>query len=237
MLSDGYGVHAMASLIAASAFFLLIHFGVSGTRVRDVLVSRIGDRLYRGVFAVASLLGIVWMAGAYSRAATVILWNQLISLRPLAYVLVFIAFLFVVIGVATPNPTTVGMESKLTQSNGLVRGITRITRHPFLWGVALWALVHLVVNGDLASLILFGSLLVLSLAGTAAIDAKRRRKFADQWARFAQATSNVPFAAIVSSRNQLGPAVREIGILRPVLAISAYAVAFVLHGRVGPPLV
>jgi uncharacterized membrane protein len=227
----------MASLIAASAFFLLIHFGVSGTRVRDFLVARMGDGPYRGAFTVASLAGIFWMAGAYSRAPTVILWGQPMSLRPLAYVLVFIAFIFVVTGIATPNPTTAGMESKLTQSNGLVHGITRITRHPFLWGVALWALVHLVVNGDLASLILFGSLLVLALAGTTVIDAKRRRKFADRWARFAQATSNVPFAAIVSGRNQLGPAVREIGILRPVLAIAAYAIAFMLHGRLGPPLV
>jgi uncharacterized membrane protein len=227
----------MTSLTAASAFFLLIHFAVSGTRLREVLVARMGERPYRGAFTVASLVGIFWMAGAYSRAPTVILWGQLISLRPLAYVLVFIAFLFVVIGVATPNPTTAGMESKLTQANGLVRGITRITRHPFLWGVALWALVHLVVNGDLASLILFGSLLVLALAGTAVIDAKRLRKFADHWERFAQATSNVPFAAIVSGRNQLSSAVREIGILRLLLAIAAYAVAFVLHGRLGPPLV
>jgi len=48
-----------------------------------------------------------------------------------------------------------------------------ITRHPFLWGIALWALVHLIINGDLASLILFGSLLLLAVGGTLAIDARR----------------------------------------------------------------
>ena len=221
----------MYSLIAASLFFLLIHFSVSGTRLRGVLVARMGAGPYRGAFALASLVGLVWMSSAYSQAPTVDLWGQLIGLRPLAFVLVLLAFLFVGIGLATPSPTQVGMESQLAQGTDLVRGVVRITRHPFLWGVGLWAFVHLIVNGDLASLILFGSLLLLALGGTAFIDAKRRRTFGDQWSRFAQATSNVPFAAIAAGRNQLGPALREIGILRPAIAIAAYVVVLILHGR------
>jgi uncharacterized membrane protein len=228
----------MYSLIAASVFFLLIHFGVSGTRLRDVLVARIGTGPYRGAFALASIVGLVWMSSAYGRAPAVDLWGQLIGLRPLAFVLVFIAFLFVGIGLATPSPTRVGMESTLTQGTDSVRGVVRITRHPFLWGVGLWAFVHLIVNGDLASLILFGSLLLLALVGTAFIDAKRRRNFGDQWSRFAQATSNVPFAAIATGRNQLGPALREIGILRSVIATLAYVLVLIFHGRLfGAPLV
>jgi uncharacterized membrane protein len=225
-------------LIAASSFFLLIHFGVSGTRLRDVLVARLGAGPYRGAFAVASVVGIVWMITAYRRAPAVDLWGQLTGLRPLAFALVLIAFLFVGIGLATSSPTRVGMETKLAQGTEIVRGIVRITRHPFLWGVGLWAFVHLIVNGDLASVILFGSLLVLALGGTVSIDAKRRRSFGDQWSRFIQATSNVPFAAIAAGRNQLRPALREIGILRPVIAIAAYALFLVFHGRLfGAPLV
>jgi uncharacterized membrane protein len=228
----------MLWLIAASSFFLLIHFGVSGTRLRDVLAARLGVGPYRGAFAVASVVGIVWMTRAYRRAPAVDLWGQLIGLRPLAFALVLIAFLFVAIGLATPSPTRVGMETKLAQGTETVRGIVRITRHPFLWGVGLWAFVHLIVNGDLASVILFGSLLVLALGGTVSIDAKRRRSFGDQWSRFTQTTSNVPFAAIVAGKNQLRPALREIGILRPVIAIAAYALFFVFHGRLfGAPLV
>jgi uncharacterized membrane protein len=228
----------MLWLIAASSFFLLIHFGVSGTRLRDLLVARLGAGPYRGAFAVASVVGIVWMTTAYRRAPAVDLWGQLIGLRPLAFALVLIAFLFVAIGLATPSPTRVGMETKLAQGTETVRGIVRITRHPFLWGVGLWAFVHLIVNGDLASVILFGSLLLLALGGTVSIDAKRRRSFGDQWSQFIQATSNVPFAAIAAGRNQLRPALREIGILRPVIAIAAYALFFVFHGRLfGAPLV
>ena len=221
----------MSSLIAASVFFLLIHFGVSGTRVRDVLVARIGAGPYRGLFALASVVGLVWMIIAYRRAPAVDLWDSLVGLHPFAFALVFVAFLFVGIGLATPSPTRVGMESKVAQGTDIARGIVRITRHPFLWGVGLWALVHLVVNGNLASLILFGSLLLLAVGGTASIDAKRRRQFGDDWNRFAQVTSNIPFAAIATGRNQLRPALREIGILRPVIAVAAYALIFYFHGR------
>lgn len=226
----------MPDLVAACAYFLLIHFGVSGTRVRDALVARLGPGPYRGAFALASLLGLAWIIYAFRHAPNVPLWGLLLGLRPAAYGLVFIAFLFLVIGIATPSPTRVGMESKLAQGADVAKGIVRITRHPFLWGVALWALVHLIVNGDLASLILFGSLLVLAVGGTASIDAKRRRMFAERWAPFAAVTSAFPFAAIASGRNRLGPALAEIGVWRLLAAIVIYAVAFYLHGRIGPPL-
>jgi len=224
----------MPDLIAACAFFLLIHFGISGTRLRDALTGTIGEKPYRGLFSLASFIGIAWLIYAYRHAPLVPTWGLMLGFRPVAYVLVFIAFLFAVIGVMTPNPTQVGMESKLDPQ--MARGMVRITRHPFLWGVALWAATHLVLNGDVASLILFGTLLVLALGGTAAIDAKRRRKFPGQWQKFEQATSSVPFAAIARGGNRLGPALAEIGAWRIIAALVLYAVAFYLHGRAGPPL-
>lgn len=226
----------MSDLIAASAFFLLIHFGVSGTRLRDALTAALGAGPYRGAFALASLGGLAWMIYAYRQAPAVELWGFLLGFRPAAYVLVFIAFLFAVIGLLTPSPTRVGMESKLAHGTDAIRGMVRITRHPFLWGVALWAAVHLIVNGDAASVILFGSLLILAIGGTVSIDAKRRRNFAEQWAAFASATSDVPLAAILRGRNRLGPAIAEIGVLRFLAALVVYGAAFYLHGRVGPPL-
>jgi len=158
-----------------------------------------------------------------------------LGFRSAAYVLVLIAFLFAVIGILTPSPTRVGMESRLDPETA--RGMVRITRHPFLWGVGLWAATHLVLNGDVASLILFGTFLVLAVGGTASIDAKRRRKFPERWPKFAQATSSVPFAAIARGGNRLAPAVAEIGLWRIIAALVLYGVAFYLHGRVGPSLV
>ncbi|HTX06165.1 MAG TPA: NnrU family protein [Steroidobacteraceae bacterium] len=224
----------MPDLIGACAYFLLIHFGVSGTRLRDALTARLGEGPYRGLFSLASLAGLAWVIYAYRRAPLLPTWGFLPGFRPAAYLLVLIAFLFAVIGILTPSPTKVGMESKLDPE--AARGIVRITRHPFLWGVALWAATHLIVNGDVASLILFGTLLVLALGGTASIDAKRRRSFPERWAQFAHVTSSVPFAAIARGGNRLAPALAEIGAWRLLGALALYALAFYLHGRVGPPL-
>jgi uncharacterized membrane protein len=219
------------NLVAAAVFFLAIHFGVSGTAFRARLVRAMGEKVYRGLFSLASLAGLIWLIDAYGDAPRVELWGQLLILKPIAAPLVLLASLFVVIGLATPSPTIAGMESQLSR-DAPARGIVRITRHPFLWGVALWALVHLAINGDLASVILFGSLLILAVGGTASIDRKRRDSYGEHWRRFALSTSNVPFAAIVGGRNQLGAALREIGIVRPLIALAIYAVAFILHARI-----
>jgi uncharacterized membrane protein len=220
----------MVNLVAAVIFFLAIHFGVSGTRLRDRLVASMGERTFRGLFSLASLGGLIWIIHAYRNAPQIPTWGQLLALKPAAAALVLLAFLFIVIGLATSSPTAAGREAQLS-TDAPARGIVRITRHPFLWGTALWALVHLTINGDLASLILFGSLLLLALGGTASIDNKRRRIFGEHWHKFAQATSNVPFAAIASGRNQLGAALREIGVVRPLIAVLVFAALFLLHAR------
>ena len=53
-------------------------------------------------------------------------------------------------------------------------GILKVTRHPMMWAFGLWALAHIAANGDLRSLLLFGSMAVLALYGTVRLDAKRR---------------------------------------------------------------
>ncbi len=224
----------MLDLVAACVYFLFIHIGIAGTRLRDGLVKRLGEQPYRGLFALASLAGLAWMIQAYRHAPRIATWGRQLGGRPAAYILVFVAFVFVVVGLLTPSPTKVGMESRLDPES--VRGIVRITRHPFLWGVALWAVTHLVINGDQASLVLFGTLLILALGGTVSIDAKRQRRFGEQWLMFARATSNVPFGAMARGAARLTPALTEIGGWRFGAAIALYALAFYLHGRLGYPL-
>ena len=197
----------------------------------------VGEKPFRGLFALASIAGLIWLIRAYSAAPYIRAVGPADRARSrVALPLVLIAVAFVVIGISTPSPTTAGMESQLTREVQ-VRGMTRITRHPFLWGTALWAFVHFVINGDVAAAIVFGSLLLLAVGGTASIDAKRRRAYGERWEQFARETSNVPFAAIVAGRNQLGAALREIGIVRPLIAIAVFVALFLLHGRLfGAPL-
>ena len=216
----------MASLIAAAIFFVTIHVGIAGTRTRDALVQRIGENAYLGLFSLLSIAGITWLCWAYSTAPTLWLATPAGWTRLLALFLVFLAFLFVVIGVTTPSPTSTGGDARLEEDNA-VSGILRITRHPFLWGVALWAGAHLLANPDAASLVLFASLLVLALVGPPSIDRKRARRFGERWKPFATVTSNIPFAAIAAGRNRL--VLSEIGLVRWILAIGLFGIFLWIH--------
>ncbi len=217
----------MTSLALAAFLFALIHLGVSGTRLRDRLVAAIGLRAYMVVFSVASVGAIVWLVGAYKAAPYVATWGQLQWWKPVMIALMLPAFLLVVVGLTTPNPTAVAQEGLAAQPP---RGIVRITRHPFLVGVALWSSIHLVGNGDWASLLFFASLAVVSIAGTVSIDVKRRRALgAAAWDGFAQQTSIVPFAAILDGRARLSWP--ELGWWRPAAGVAAYALMLGGHAH------
>lgn len=219
----------MVWLASGAAFFVVIHLLVSGTRMRDGLVARLGEGAYMGLFSAASVAGLAWLGWGYAHArhseANVVWWGPE-PLRHAALGVEFIAFLFIVPGLATPNPTSVKQEGVL-DSPEPARGMVRITRHPFLWGVAIWAVGHLLVNGDLASLLLFGPLLVLAISGTLSIDAKRARAHPQTWPAFLAATSSLPFAAILQRRQRFS--FREIGMARVGAALAAYALLVVAH--------
>ena len=73
-------------------------------------------------------------------------------------------------------PAKVTGGERLLEGDDPATGILRITRHPFLWGGLIWAVTHFIANGDLASLVLFGGFVVLTIAGPISIDRKRARK-------------------------------------------------------------
>lgn len=216
----------MLSLAAAAAAFVLIHLLVSGTRVRDGLVARLGQGAYMGAFSLLSVGVLAWLIWSYgeARGAGGVWWGPE-PVRPLSWLMVLVGVLLIVTGLLTPNPTSVKQEGALDRPEP-VRGVLRITRHPFLWGVAFWAAGHLLVNGDLASVLLFGSLLFLGAVGGASIDAKRVRALGEKYHEFKSVTSNVPFVAILRGRQPLR--LGEIGWRLPV-ALLAYALLFVAH--------
>ncbi|MEW6036856.1 MAG: NnrU family protein [Pseudomonadota bacterium] len=219
----------MLNLALAMLFFVGIHFIISGTRLRDRLVAYRGEKAFRAAFSVLSLLALAWVIYAYRQAPYVETWGQLAWFKPIAAVLMLASFVFVVTGLTTTNPGAVSGESALNDANA-VTGILRITRHPFLWGLSLWALVHVIANGDVAALLLFGSLLVLCLFGTRSIDAKRRRAYGDRWERFAAATSNIPFMAIKEGRNRIE--IGEIGWQRLAIALALYLAMLHFHAKI-----
>ena len=217
----------MLSLALAALFFAGIHLGIAGTAIRDRAVGILGKNGYMASFAVASVIGLGWLVAAYNRAPYLVTWGMLEWWKPIAIILMLPAALLVVIGLTTPNPTSVAQEGRVGQPP---QGIVRITRHPFLTGVALWALVHLIGNGDVASLIFFATWAIVALAGTVSIDAKRRRLLGAAWEPFAAQTSIVPFAAIVAGRNRFVPG--EIWLWRWAIALLAYVLMLGGHAPV-----
>lgn len=218
----------MTALLLASALFVGIHVVIAGTRLRDVLVGVVGERAYLGFFSLLSIGALSGMIIAYSAAPRTPLWDTPGWLRTAAMVVVLVAVVLAVIGLTTPSPTATGGSGALERGDA-ARGILRVTRHPFLFGVALWAAMHLLLNGDGASLVFFAALLILALIGPPSIDAKRRRAFGERWSRFAAQTSIVPFAAIGAGRNRL--VAGEIGAWRIAVAVLAAAALLVFHGR------
>jgi uncharacterized membrane protein len=211
----------VTTLAAATIVFLATHF-VTSTPLRPVLVARLGEWPYRAAYSLIAAATLGWMIWAYAQAPREAALFP--GIRQAPYALMPIAFILIACGYWR-NPTMVGAD-KLLKSEDPARGMIRITRHPIMWGVMLWALGHIVARGDLKSLMFFGGFLVLALVGTLSLDARKRKTNPD-WARFAAVTSHIPFVAIAQGRNRL--AWREIGWARPAIGLAAFFAVLLVH--------
>src|SRR5262249_44216727 len=174
----------------------------SSTRLREILVRQLGERGYLGLYSLVAFAAFFWLVAAYRQAPLAVLWIAPQWLKLAVIPVGLVAFLLAGVGLSTPQPTAVGAE-QLLANPAVVRGILRVTRNPFLWGAGLWALAHMVVGGDVAALLLFGSIAVLGLVGTKLLEAKKARRHGTDWRAFVALTSNVPFQAILEGRQQL----------------------------------
>jgi uncharacterized membrane protein len=216
----------LLSLVIAGVAFCGSHILLSSTRLRGSLRDQLGERGFLAVYSLTSLVIFAWFVAAYSAAPTIVLWprQRWTALVPVS-VMPFAAILLVA-GYSTRNPTAVGME-RSARADDPGPGILRVTRHPVLWAIGLWASSHVIANGDLSSLVFFGSLAALALGGTVLIDRKKQLALGSNWSRLAEVTSNLPFAALVAGRT--GLRWRDIGLLRIAAGLLLYAVLYLAH--------
>lgn len=134
----------MELLIIGMVLFFIVHSFPHFQRKRQQIIQRVGAIGYQGMFALLSLGGMVLIVRGMSAATFTPLWEPLpwsgmvaVLGMPLAFVLVTAAY--------------------------LKNNIQRYLRHPMLSGVLVWAVVHLLANGDLASVILFAGFAVYAL--------------------------------------------------------------------------
>lgn len=214
----------MLFLLISSILFITLHNLVSGSPLRKILVNRLGQGPYMGLFSLASIATLAGMIFGYIQAPQVDSWGQVYTLRPLAATLLGLGFFFLVLGMLTPNSTGIGGENLLA-GNKPPQGIMTISRHPFLVGMLLWSGTHLIYNGDYASLIFFGSFFWVALLGMFSIDRKLAKE--PHWNNYREQTSRLPFLAIIQGRTKLDW--RGLGLLRLIVCIILFM--GMLHGH------
>ncbi len=217
-------------MLCVATVFVGTHLGISSSTLRENLVERLGERGYLAVYSLIAVLTLGLTIWVYN---TVPRYEYLWALDPRLYLvpklLMPVALILALGGFMVRNPTIVGMEGALadaTQIEATLRGVNRITRHPFQWGVVLWAISHMAANGDAVSVMFFGSFALLSLLGTVLMDRKKARRIGANWTLFAERTSNVPFVAVLTGRNRL--VAREL-IAPIVVGLVVYGVLYWGH--------
>lgn len=143
---------------------LLLFLGVHSVRIvaddwRSARIASVGEQRWKLVYSLGAVVGLVLIVWGYSlaRQAPVTLWVPPAGVRHLTALLVLVSFVLVAAAYIPRNH------------------IKSLLHHPMYAGTALWGGGHLIANGTVADLLLFGGFLIWSLAGFTAARARDRR--------------------------------------------------------------
>ncbi len=137
----------MSLLITGLIVFVALHLIPSVVPLRSALIATLGENKYRAIFSIISFVGIGLIVWGFSSAQFQPVYQPFAWGRPAALILVPVA---IILFAAANMPTH----------------IRAVVRHPMLAGLFLWALVHLFANGDLRSILLFGTLGIYAVVAT-----------------------------------------------------------------------
>lgn len=140
----------MAILILGLVLFIGVHsIRLVAPSWRDAQVARLGEQPWKGLYSVASLVGIVLIVWGYgiARRTPTVLWAPPAGARHLTALLVLIGFVMIAAAYVPGNR------------------IKHAIGHPMMAGVGVWAVGHLFANGTLNAILLFGAFLLWTAAG------------------------------------------------------------------------
>lgn len=212
----------MLHLTLALLAFLILHLIPVMPGMRERLIERLGQSRYMIVHSVISTVTLVWVIVATLKAPAIMLWPAAGWQAWVTVILSPLGLFFIIAGLLSPNPLSLSIRP----AGEVQSGISRITRHPVFWGALLWAVSHIVPNGDLRSVLLFGSMAALAAGGFALGDRRARRKLGSRWETLASNTSVTPFLAIAQGRSRLR-------IDTPIMVaalLTALVTGWLLHG-------
>lgn len=134
----------MVLLLTGLAIFSLVHF-LPELNARNFFVNKLGELSYKGIYSLLSILGFVLIVYGKGYSDFIGVWSPPAWTRHLTMLMVLIAMLLLSVS-QIPN------------------NFRRSIKHPMLLGVTVWGMAHLLANGDLASIVLFGGFVVFSVA-------------------------------------------------------------------------
>ncbi|OWK30636.1 NnrU family protein [Sphingomonas mucosissima] len=190
----------MGNVVAAALTFVGTHFLLSHL-LRKPLVGAVGEKGFLGLYSLVAALTLGWLALAYRAAPPApSLWPVGDFIWAIGTVLMLAgAILFM--GSLVRNPALPQADSRAVPE---ARGVFAITRHPMMWGFAIWGMVHILVFPDPSNVVLALSIIVLALLGAHFQDRKKEALQPDFWREWERRTSYWPFAAVAAGRARVG---------------------------------
>lgn len=183
---------ALGSLTAASAALVGTHFALSHP-LRPRLAQRLGEAGFLALYSLIAAGCMAWIYFAFTAipVQTMPLWPGFDDLSwALASALTLVA-LVLFTGSLTGNPALPAPGAKSAAARA-PSGVFRVTRHPMMWGFALWAIAHMIAAPTARTLIVATAILVLALVGAYLQDGKKARLMAGSWQQWQGRTTYWP---------------------------------------------
>lgn len=182
----------LTSLIAANIAFVVGHFALSHP-LRPALAAWLGERVFRTLYSLVQIAAFAWIVIAFRAVGPGgwALWNgQSDTLWAIASVLTILA-LALLLGSLKGNPALPGTTPEAVEI-AKPYGAFAITRHPMMWGIAIWAFAHILISPTPRTLVTAGSMAVLALLGSYLQDRKKEVLLGQAWRGWESRTTFSP---------------------------------------------
>lgn len=188
----------ITNLAAAMTAFVASHLILSHP-LRPWLAERLGEQRFLGLYSVVGLGTFGWVIWArLGVEAEPPLWIAGPRIWDVASLVMLFASVLLA-GSLVGNPAAPDPRGD-TGPIRTARGVYAITRHPMMWAFVLWAIVHILLWGSRANLIVSGGILFLALLGMVGQDFKKLRLQGGRWRDWMDRTAFIPFAGQISGR-------------------------------------
>lgn len=181
---------ALTALVAASTALVGTHFALSHP-LRAPLVGKLGEKGFIGLYSVVALACLYWMGEAFKSAAPASLGGSGIAGWIVASALTLVA-LVLLFGSFRSNPALPAPGAEKVAATREPTGVFAVTRHPMMWGFALWAISHIVLWWSWRTNVVAFAILILALLGAHLQDRKKEVLMGQAWTGWEAKTSYWP---------------------------------------------